>query len=93
MPSEIRDLTDPDEYEDGELDTLDLYCPKCGINDVRVIRLPNPAGWWSRFGEARCNQCRCKFPIRADAPPAQDLPDDYVFVSAHPNLRPRPRRR
>ena len=55
------------DFERGfDIDTADLVCPNkrcpCGIN-IEVLQLPNPRGWWSRSGQARCLDCGTRFQI------------------------------
>ena len=51
--------------DDGiELDNQ-THCPRCGFGPCDILSMPNPAGWWSRLGKARCPHCRLEFTIRA----------------------------
>jgi len=55
-------------YADENGATIDysaLSCPRCGCNGVKVEQMPNPAGWMSRIGKARCEHCRARFQIQA----------------------------
>lgn len=59
------------EYADNvELLTHNLYCPfrDCGAGShaIEVLRQPNPDGWWTRQGRARCEDCGREFPIEAE---------------------------
>jgi hypothetical protein len=58
---EIRDKYGPQ----VDLDVSELSCPRCGFQDCRIEQMPNPAGWMSRIGKARCEHCRARFQIQA----------------------------
>ncbi len=52
--------------DDLQLDYSELWCPKCGCNDVLVIDLPQPARWYKIAGKARCNDCGVTFALQLD---------------------------
>ena len=73
-------LWDPGDNEEGDSDNLDLSelcCPKCGCNDVEIVRYPRgnapkkgPDGkwdpktrWFGGQGRGRCNNCQIEFSI------------------------------
>jgi hypothetical protein len=85
----IRDY-DPDAEREEQLaaqaDLSAIYCPRCGCNDVQVIRRPTASaprqtagkwqgGWFTSEGSGQCNDCGAKFPIEMieDA----DLPERW----------------
>jgi len=54
-----------DDYgPDFDLDNR-TACPRCGFGPCDIIKVPDPAGWWSSIGRARCPHCRLIFDITA----------------------------
>lgn len=53
-----------------EIDDFSLHCPyrDCGAGPhaIEVLRVPNPKGWWSRQGRAKCEECGREFPVEIE---------------------------
>lgn len=54
---------------DDQLDLTDLYCPRCGSSNVKVLRYPRAGSWMRAIGSARCEDCNVQFGIREIAAP------------------------
>ena len=58
---------------DDGLDLTDLYCPRCGSSNVKVLRYPRAGSWMKAIGSARCEGCGVQFSIR-EVPPPEPTP-------------------
>jgi hypothetical protein len=56
----------PADTDNAILDCSELACPKCGCNDVIILRMPSPGSWYRSSGKGRCQECSEMFPLRVD---------------------------
>lgn len=65
-------------------------CPRCGCQDVAVIRRPSAGGWMSGHGRAQCRACGLTFPILSQQPAIEsgmpEVNDVDAFVDHHEPL-------
>lgn len=48
------------------LDYGELVCPRCGCNDVELLKLPREGTWYASSGKARCHECDATFALKIE---------------------------